>query len=230
MKTGLLATMYGTSTFTLSQQLGITFEEAEAFISDFLAAYPVVAQWIAGIHAQADELGYVETMFGRKRRFIGHKENAAKYKVVCERIKKYTKGELPKNVWKEKSIPYDLRKAYWAVAGAYGRVQRQSVNAIIQGTGAQIMKRAMLGVYEHFLTKGKDWKVLATIHDELLLEVPQTITPEEIHAIEDIMKGCVELAVPMKVDTEVMARWGDGVPFRKWEAAGYGRNIFEEEN
>lgn len=226
MKTGLLATMYGTSNFTLAQQLGITIEEAEDFIQDFLHAYPVVANWINSVHNFVDESGYVETMYGRKRRFIGHKEIAKKYKAVCAEIVKYTKGEMPKNIWACKQIPYKVRQAYWAVAGEYGRVQRQSVNAIIQGTGAQIMKRAMIDIYNHFLTKGSEWKILATIHDEVLLEVPETITPEEVVEIENIMKTCVTLAVPMKVDTEVMIRWGDGCSFFQWSNCGCGREAW----
>lgn len=226
MKTGLLATMYGTSNFTLAQQLGISVEEAEQFIQDFLHAYPVVAEWIDGIHNFVNENGYVETLYGRKRRFIGHKDVAKKYKAVCAEIMKYNNGEMPANIWECKQIPYKVRQAYWEVARDYGRVERQSVNAIIQGTGAQIMKKAMIGVYEHFLKKGSDWKVLATIHDEILLEVPETITPEEIVEIEDIMKTCVTLAVPMKVDTEVMIRWGDGCSFFQWSNCGCGREAW----
>lgn len=227
MKTGLLATMYGTSNFTLAQQLGITVEEAENFIQDFLHAYPVVASWIDQIHNFVDQNGYVETLYGRKRRFIGHKDIATKYNAVCAEIKRYNNGEMPSNIWECKTIPYKVRNAYWGVARDYGRVQRQSVNAIIQGTGSQIMKRAMIGIYNHFETMGADWKVLATIHDEVLLEVPDTITPEQIAYIEDIMKTCVTLAVPMKVDTEVMTRWGEGVPKKEWIDAGCGTSVFK---
>ena len=58
--------MYGTSIFTLSEQLGITVEEAEAFIENFLTQYNVVAKWIDSVHELVDRQGYVETMFGRK--------------------------------------------------------------------------------------------------------------------------------------------------------------------
>lgn len=229
MKTGLLATMYGTSTFTLSQQLDIPLDEAEAFIADFLSAYPVVAGWIDGIHKSVDATGYVETLYGRKRRFIGHKDIASKYNAVCKQIMQVTGGEMPKNVWLEKTIPYKTRQAYWSVASEYGRVQRQSVNAIIQGTGAQIMKRAMIAIYKHFLELGDDYRVLATIHDEVLLEVPASITPEQVAYIEDLMKTCVTLAVPMKVDTEVMTRWGAGVSKKEWIDAGCGTAIFDKQ-
>lgn len=219
--------MYGTSNFTLSKQLGISVGEATAFINDFLAAYPTVHAWIESVHEFVDENGYVETMYGRKRRFVGHKQVAKKYKIVEKKVMAMNNGVMPHNVWQTKSIPYKVRQEYWAVAGDYGRVSRQSVNAIIQGTGAQIMKRAMIGLYNHFLEKGSDWKILATIHDEVLLEVPDTITPEEVTTLEDIMKTCVKLAVPMKVDTEVMKRWGEGVPRKEWEQAGCGTEVFK---
>ena len=84
----------------------------------------------------------------------------------------------------------------------------------------------MIDIYNHFLTKGSEWKILATIHDEVLLEVPETITPEEVVEIENIMKTCVTLAVPMKVDTEVMIRWGDGCSFFQWSNCGCGREAW----
>lgn len=226
MKTGLLATMYGTSTYTLSQQLGIPQENAERFIKDFLSAYPVVANWIAGVHKSVDEIGYVETLMGRKRRFLGHTTVAKRYNTCIAKIKKCC-GEVPTDIWKAKKIPYDLKRAYGDCFREYGRVNRQSVNAIIQGTGAHAVKQAMISINEYFKTKGSEWKVLATIHDEVLVEVPDTITPDEVSVIEQCMINSLKLAVPMKVDTEVMIRWGEGVPKREWIAKGCGRRVFE---
>jgi DNA polymerase-1 len=215
MKTGLLATMYGTSNYTLSQQLGITVDEAEEFIQTFLNNYPVVAQWIDYQHDWVDKEGYVETLFGRKRRFIGHKDIAKKFKAVEEQVVKML-GRKPKNIWKEKEVPYKLRQRYWNVAGQYFRASRQSVNAIIQGTGADIMKKALIDVYDLFQSWGDEYKVLATIHDEILMEVPATITLEEVNMIEEVMINCVQMSLPLKVDTEVMTRWGQGKPKNIW--------------
>lgn len=227
MKMGLLATMYGTSTFTLGQQIGISQAEAEAFIADFLSAYPVVKGWIESIHDFVDKEGYVETLYGRKRRFMGHKDIAIRYKAVCKTVLACNNGEMPTNIWACKNIPYKVRQAYWAVASDYGRVSRQSVNAIIQGTGAHIMKKAMILVHKHFKELGPDFKVIATIHDEIMLEVPNTITVEQIKVIEDLMINCITLEVPIKVDTEVMERWGAGVSKKEWIDAGCGREVFK---
>ena len=229
MKTGLLAVLYGTSTFTLSKQLGISVEEAEAFMRDFMTAYPQLAQFIEDTHHKADTEGYVQTLKGRKRRFIGHKPVATEYHRITKRIEGIL-GRPFKNIWQEQKVPRELKQKYWSVARQYGRVSRQSVNAIIQGTSADVMKIAMINLWKHLETKGEEWKILATIHDEVLIEVPATATPGEIEELENIMKSALPISVPYKVDTEVSARWGSGVSKAKWIEAGCGRKVFEEEN
>lgn len=219
MKTGLLATMYGTSMFTLSEQLGISIEEAEEFIERFLTQYDVVAKWIDSVHELVDRQGFVETMFGRKRRFIGHIEVAKRFHKVESQVIKIL-GRKPKNIWDE-DIPYKLKQQYWNIAGKYFRASRQSVNAIIQGTGADIMKKALVNVYNLFQEWGTEYKLIATIHDEILMEVPEDITLEQIEQIEDVMKNCVSMYLPLKQDTELMHRWGEGVSKKEYFKGGF---------
>lgn len=227
MKVGLLACMYGTSTFTLAQQLKITQEEAEAFINDFMETYPDVAKFFDDTHDHADEKGFVQTLYGRKRRFIGHQPIAKRYKALEKQIQKIT-GKKKFNIWEESKVPRDLKMQYWEVAKEYGRVSRQSVNAIIQGSSADIMKIAMIDLYTFLKTKGPEWKLLGTIHDEVLIEIPATATPEEILEIAGIQRDAVKLSVPFKVDIEMSARWGQGVGFNDWVKEGCGYNVFEK--
>lgn len=215
MKVGLLATMYGTSTYTLAQQLGITLEEAEQFIEDFLNTYPEARDYMQSLRDLADENQFVETLHGRKRRFIGHKVVAIKYKQVCAKIEN-TLGYVPKNIWAEKKLSRALKQAYWEVAKEYGRVARQSVNAVIQGSAADVMKLAMISVYEFLKSKGPDWKLLATVHDEIILEVPDTITEEDLAELDRRMTIVDKFSFPVKTDSVIMTRWGEEVPFRKW--------------
>ena len=60
--------MYGQSAFGLSQQLGIGRDEAATFIKDYFEAYSAVKAFIDASIARAHEVGYVETLFGRRRR------------------------------------------------------------------------------------------------------------------------------------------------------------------
>lgn len=89
------------------------------------------------------------------------------------------------------------------------------------------MKKAMVDIWKHIKTKGDDWKILATIHDEVLIEIPATATPEEVQEIAEIQKRAVPLSIPMKCDVEVSAVWGKGVSFQEWVDAGCGRKVFE---
>ena len=59
--------IYGISSFGLSEQLGISREEAQVYIDTYLARFPHVNEFIARTIASAKELGYVTTLFGRRR-------------------------------------------------------------------------------------------------------------------------------------------------------------------
>jgi DNA polymerase I len=59
--------IYGISSFGLSEQLGISREEAQTYIDTYLARFPRVNEFIARTIASAKELGYVTTLFGRRR-------------------------------------------------------------------------------------------------------------------------------------------------------------------
>lgn len=228
-KVVLLGTMYGISSLSLAEQFNLSKEEAEQIYTDFYDSYPTMKQWFESTNAQADEFGFVQTAMGRKRRFLGHTEVAKKFKIIHGRMTRKLKKEKF-NIWEEyrnKKVTYSEAKAYQEVAGEYNRVARQSINAVIQGSSADIMKKAMVDIYNHLKTKGDDWNILATIHDEVLIEIPATATPEEIQEIAEIQKRAVPLTVPMKCDVEVSAVWGKGVSFQEWVNAGCGRRVFE---
>lgn len=224
MKTGLLAVMYGTSMFTLAKQLEISVQEAEQFIDDFYEAYPKVGEWIKSIHQFVKENEYVETLYGRKRRFPNHKKDAERYDdLAFEICRLLGTKKVPHNLWDEKYktvLPYPLKRKFQNVKGRVERVRRQAVNAIIQGSAADIMKRAMLNLVA-LAEKYKDdgWKVLATVHDEALLEVPDNVTKEQTAEIEAAMTSSASLEVPLKVDVAFMREWGNEIKKDAWFAA-----------
>lgn len=221
MKTGLLAVMYGTSMYTLAKQLEITVEEAAQFIDDFFETYPKVKAWIDSIHQLVKEQEFVETMYGRKRRFPNHKQSAIVYdECKAEILKRLGTDKLPLNIWDKEFkdvLPYKLKRKFQNVKGKVERVRRQAVNAIIQGSAADIMKRAMLRLQAVCVKYNKDeWKILGTVHDEALLEVPANITEAQADEIAFAMTGATTLEVPLKVDVAFMHAWGDEIPRKEW--------------
>jgi len=223
MKTGLLAVMYGTSMYTLKKQLNMdSVEEAQQFIDDFYDAYPKVGQWIKSIHEFVKNNEYVETLYGRKRRFPNHKNLAVAYDSlaaeICERL---GSDKLPINIWDKKYktvLPYELKRKFQNVKGKVERVRRQAVNAIIQGSAADIMKRAMLNLAD-LCDSYEGWKMVGTVHDEALLELPETITQDQAHEIETAMTSAATLEVPLKVDVAFMREWGAETKMSEWFAA-----------
>lgn len=217
MKVGLLAVMYGTSMWTLSEQLGITVEEAERFILDFYEAYPDVHEFIRETWEFVKQNEYVLTLYHRKRRFPGHSQQARVYDSLAAEICKITKTKtVPLDFWdKEKyAIPYKIKRDFQDVKGEVERVRRMAVNARIQGSAADIMKLALINLYG--LCWDKSWRVAGTVHDEALILVPNTITLEEVREIEACMTRAANLEVPVKVDTELMTRWGEGIKKGEW--------------
>ena len=85
--------------------------------------------------------------------------------------------------------------------------ERVAMNAPIQGTGADIMKLAMIRVYEALRRNGLKSRLILQIHDELLIET----APDEKEAVrkilEDGMKGAADLAVELEVDCHEGSDW-----------------------
>lgn len=85
--------------------------------------------------------------------------------------------------------------------------ERMALNAPIQGSAADIIKAAMLGVERALLSAGVRSQLLLQVHDELVLECPQ----DEVHAVSDLVRRemgrAVELAVPLDVSVGVGSTW-----------------------
>lgn len=79
------------------------------------------------------------------------------------------------------------------------------VNYLIQGAAADVMKQATVRVAKAGL---QDYMML-TIHDELVLDVPDEDVPDVIHTLETVMPDTENWAVPLTVGVDVYQRWGD---------------------
>jgi len=86
--------------------------------------------------------------------------------------------------------------------------ERVAVNLPIQGTAADIMKRAMLHVHEA-LAPHPDARMILTVHDELLFEVPKTQADEYANIVREGMQSAASLIVPLTVDVGIGENWKD---------------------
>jgi len=91
----------------------------------------------------------------------------------------------------------------------YINASRQCVNSVIQGTAGDIMKMAMVRIGQNERLKELDAHLLMTIHDEVIIELPEENAREVRDIIVKIMKetGTEITGMPMKVDTELTKFW-----------------------
>jgi DNA polymerase-1 len=93
--------------------------------------------------------------------------------------------------------------------------ERIAVNTPIQGTAADIVKRAMIDI-DRTLSglnsgreEGRRWRMLLQVHDELILEGPETEAEETAQITRNVMEKAAVLDVPLRVSVEIGKRWGD---------------------
>jgi len=160
-KTVNFALIYGSSAYGLSENLGISVEDAKNFINKYFDTYKKVKESQEESLKLAKQNGYVETIFGRKR-FL-------------------------KNIKTSKS-----------------ELRRIAINAPIQGSAADIMKFAMINLYNEL---PKEAKLILQVHDEVLIELPEKIANKVAKTVKYCMENAVKLEVPLKVDVTIGKSW-----------------------
>ncbi len=87
--------------------------------------------------------------------------------------------------------------------------KRIAQNTPMQGSGADIIKLAMLAVDKELVASGTDAQILLTVHDELLIEVSENQAEQVAQRVKEKMEGAYSLKVPLKVDTGIATNWAD---------------------
>ncbi|MFA5684284.1 MAG: DNA polymerase I [Lysobacteraceae bacterium] len=160
--------MYGMGAFGLARQLGIARGEAQDYIALYFQRYPGVQRYMESVRQQARELGYVETVFGRRLHLVEiHSRNAAQR------------------------------------AGA----ERAAINAPMQGTAADIIKRAMRTVHDWLIPHAERARMIMQVHDELVFEADAAFVEELVDAVRERMQGAAALRVPLLVEAGIGPNW-----------------------
>src|SRR5690606_23986551 len=85
--------------------------------------------------------------------------------------------------------------------------ERAAINMPIQGTAADIMKRAMIRVAQALSAARSGARLLLQVHDELVLEVPQGEVEKVSHIVREGMEGAAHLDVPLVAEINVGETW-----------------------
>lgn len=160
--------VYGISGFGLSENIGVSTKEAKEFINNYLETYPGIKKYMDDTIARAKEVGYVRTLFNRKR-----------------------------------IIP-ELKNKNYMIRNAGERI---ALNTPIQGTSADIIKKAMIEVDKKFKKNNIKSKMILQVHDELIFDTLKEEKEKVCEIIESVMDADYNINVPLEIDIESGEDW-----------------------
>ena len=161
--------IYGMSEFGLSNQLGISRQEARTYMDAYFNRYPNVLQFMTDIKTKAAEQGYVETLLGRRLYLPEIKSSNGMRRKAAERV---------------------------------------AINAPMQGTAADIIKVAMIGI-DKMIFGDENIKMIMQVHDELVFEVKAEKVDHYSQLIKEEMEKAIKLHVPLIADVDVGDNWDE---------------------
>jgi len=177
-KTINLGIMYGMGKNKLMAELGMMQESAEKLLKTYHEKAPFVKMLSEAAARQADDAGVIRTLGGRRCHFDlwqPRQFGINKPLPQAEALKEYGPG---------------IKRAF----------TYKALNKLIQGSAADMTKKAMLALYREGVIPH------IQIHDELDISIQSPVDAEKIIGI---MEEAVELQVPNKVDYEKGDNWGD---------------------
>ncbi|MBN8533042.1 MAG: DNA polymerase I [Rhizobiales bacterium] len=166
--------IYGISAFGLAKQLGISREEAGAYIKKYFERFPGIKDYMEATKKQVKAEGFVTTIFGRKCFFPN----------------------------------IDTRNP-----SERAFLERAAINAPIQGSAADIIRRAMLRMDDALAAAKSPAEMLLQVHDELIFEAPEGAADAAIPLIRKVMEAAplpfLQLKVPLQVDARAAKNWDE---------------------
>ena len=85
--------------------------------------------------------------------------------------------------------------------------ERIALNTPIQGTSADIIKKAMIAIYEEFERQNIKSKLVIQVHDELIIDLVESEKELVTQIVTDKMVHAIELSVPLKVSSDYGKDW-----------------------
>lgn len=232
-KSLLLGIMYGRGAPSIAEQIHSTVEEAQQIINDFYKQFPKVKEWTEKTEKDAKVTGYVEDLWGRRRRLpdillpkytVKSTKTSTEFNPIL-----YTQGKVNNSSaalvesYKKKLSKVKSRNDYQKIQqeaerdgiyivdnGAFiSQAERQCVNARIQGGAASMTKVCMRKVFDDEELNRLGAKLVLQIHDEVIVECPKQNAEAVMSRLTYVMKTSVadKVQVPFKCDGYIVNCW-----------------------
>lgn len=176
---------YGEGLDKMARDLGVTRERAKQILTQFNETIPFVKGLSDKVMAQAERVGYIKTLLGRHRHF-DYWEPVTAYDMKNKGIQ-----VIPKKI--------EAAKAEWPSLRLKRAFTHKALNALIQGSSADMTKQAMLTVYKEL-----GQVPLLQVHDELDYSVDSEFAAT---SIQYRMENAVNVTVPILADLHLGEHW-----------------------
>ncbi|NJN32670.1 MAG: DNA polymerase I [Synechococcales cyanobacterium RM1_1_8] len=176
--------IYGMGAHRLARETGVAFGEAKGFLDRYHDRYPKVFGYLQRMEQEAIAQGYVTTIMGR-RRYVNFQDSKLQE----------LRGQDPASIDLARLKPRNFDAA----------TLRAAANAPIQGSSADIIKKAMVELHEQL--KPYQGRLLLQVHDELVFELPPEEWPVLEPLIKQTMENAVQLSIPLQVDISAGENW-----------------------
>ncbi len=231
----VLATCYGKGIKALAEDLKIKVTEAQDVYDRIMKEFPNLKGFMLESEGMARDLGYVTTVWGRKRRlpnmqlepyvievegdFVVDKDPLSFDDIedITEEKSQHIKNKYKRllsrtTYWKDRDKIKDMAQNEGVNIKDNGfliaEATRQCVNSRIQGSAADQIKIAMIKVGNDKQLKKLGFRLLLTVHDELIGEVPKENVKEATKLFENLMlEAGKNLNVKSKCDLVISERW-----------------------
>jgi len=202
-----LGVPYGMSAFALGKTLEISTEEADVLIKGYLSGFPELRKWMLESERQVQQFGWIKSEVGRirhlprvKELYAKHTDKLLDWKYRAKLIKKHTK-RLGKDEAK-RQVDFAYKD--------YKNGVNNAKNWQIQSLGASIVNLSAIEINREFKKRGIDGWVALQIHDQLVMNVPESRAEECRVFIQDIMENTYKLSIMLKAPAELATNLLDG--------------------
>ncbi len=121
-----------------------------------------------------------------------------------EVIKKAHQDGFVRTIMNRKRVIDELKNKNYMIRQ---QGERMALNTPIQGSSADIIKKAMIDIYNKFNKLNLKSKMIIQVHDELIFDVVKSEKEKVLSIVEDIMVNCYKLDVPLKVEIDFGDNW-----------------------
>ena len=229
----LLALTYGMGANSVGESIHKTAKEGQELMDKFFRIFPNVKKWIDENDAHVRQFGWVEDFCGRRRHLRDiwlppyearykdkEKQDNCNFNPFFECVDKPNEELLQ---WVEKCKTARGKKAFETLkaqafekgiilinnGGKIAQAERQTTNARVQGGAATITKIAMNNIYRDKELNGLGFKLLVTVHDEVLGECPKRNAEKVQQRLAQVMIDSAKayMDVPMSCDCYIVPCW-----------------------